>query len=606
MKHLPFCDKNNLIIIVLIMIFLSSIQSCKPPVYLDPKDSVSQRVKDLIGRMTLDEKIGQMTQTERGNKQVDSLIKNSFLGSVLSGGGSVPEKNTPAGWVSMYNEFQKLALSTRLKIPVIYGIDAVHGHNNVYGAVIFPHNIGMGSTRNPELVRKCAEITALEVKATGLNWTFSPCIAVPRDIRWGRTYEGFGETPELQIMMADAAVKGYQGEVLGTPDHILACVKHFIGDGGTTGGKDRGNTEVSEDFLRKYFLPGYVKAIESGAGSVMVSFNSWNGVKCHASKFLITDLLKGELKFDGFVVSDWEAVKLITPDFKEAIKESVNAGVDMFMEPFKTTEFINLLKQLVNEGAVPKTRIDDAVKRILSVKFRLGLFENPYASLALVDSIGNQHHRDVARQAVRESLVLLKNKDNLLPLSKTKGKILVAGSKADDIGSQCGGWTITWQGKTGAITKGTTILEAVKNTRGSDNVLFSSDGMSDEKADVAVIVVGEKPYAEGEGDNPNPVLTSEDLKVIENVKKLGIPYAVLLLSGRPVILEKVIENATAFVACWLPGSEASGIGDVLFGDFNFTGKLSHTWPVSISQEPINFGDQNYAPLFPYGFGLSYK
>jgi beta-glucosidase len=606
MRTKNFPIKINMVLPALLMFLFLSFQSCKSPVYLDSTASVNSRVEDLIKKMTLDEKIGQMMQTERGFKNIDSLIKTSFLGSVLSGGGSVPEQNSPEGWVSMYNEMQKTALLTRLKIPIIYGIDAVHGNNNVYGAVIFPHNIGLGCTRDPELVKKCAEITAKEVKATGLNWTFSPCIAVPRDIRWGRTYEGFGETPELQVMMAEAAVIGFQGDTLGTPDHILACAKHYIGDGGTTGGKDQGNTEVSEDVLREIFLPGYIKAIKSGVGSVMVSFNSWNGLKCHASKFLITDLLKGELKFDGFVVSDWEAVKQAAPDFKEAIKLSVNAGVDMFMEPYRTREFITHLKQLVNEGLVPLSRIDDAVRRIISIKFRIGLFENPYASLDLADSLGNQYHRKIARQAVRESLVLLKNEKNILPLSKSKKKILVAGSKSDDIGSQCGGWTITWQGKTGATTKGTTILEAVRNARGSDNVIFSAEGTTKEKSDLAIVVIGETPYAEGNGDNQNLILKAEDLKVIDNVKKLGVPYVVLLISGRPLILDKAVIDANALVACWLPGTEGSGITDVLFGDYNFTGKLSHTWPASISQEPINTGDQPYTPMFPYGYGLSYK
>jgi beta-glucosidase len=603
-KNLIFQNAISLLTMALVLIFISA--SCSTNVYLDPKAPVTKRVDDLLKKMTLDEKIGQMMQSERGNKKIDSLLQYSFLGSVLSGGGSVPDQNNPQGWVNMYNGLQKAALSTRLKIPMIYGIDAVHGNNNVYGTTLFPHNIGLGCTRDTLLVRKCAGITAMEVRATGLNWTFSPCIAVPRDIRWGRTYEGFGETPELQAMMAGAAVKGYQGETLGTPYHILACAKHYIGDGGTTGGKDQGNTEVSEEALRKIFLPGYIKAIESGVGSIMASFNSWNGLKCHASKFLITDLLKGELKFDGFVVSDWEAVRQCAPDFKEAIKLSVNAGVDMFMEPTRAKEFMILLKQLVKEGAVPESRIDDAVRRILSVKFRMGLFENPFASMALADSLGNDYHRKIARQAVRESLVLLKNKKDILPLSKSKGKILVAGSKSNDLGSQCGGWTITWQGNTGTTTKGTTILEALKNARGPENIIFSADGKTKVRSDIAVVVVGETPYAEGMGDNQELTLKPEDLKVIYNVKKLGVPYVVLLLSGRPLILDKAVTDANALVACWLPGTEGSGVTDVLFGDYNFTGKLSHTWPATISQVPLNYGDAVYSPLFPYGYGLNYN
>lgn len=583
--------------LILVLLF-----SCKG--YMDPDADPEKRAEVLLRKMTLDEKIGQMMQIERGYENVASTVKYLCLGSVLSGGGSAPGDNTVIDWIEMYNRLQDSALATRLKIPVIYGIDAVHGNNNVYGAVIFPHNIGLGCTRDPELVRKVAECTAKEVLATGLNWTFSPCIAVPRDIRWGRTYEGFGETPELQEMMAEASVIGYQGEVLGTPGYILACAKHYIADGGTTGGKDQGNSEYSEEQLREIFLPGYIKAIEAGAGSVMVSYSSWNGIKCHASKFLITDLLKEELGFEGFVVSDYQAVKQCAPDFREAVKICVNAGIDMFMEPNATPEFIVLLKELVKEGAVEESRIDDAVMRILTVKFRLGLFENPYANEAYRDSIGTRYHRNVARQAVRESIVLLKNEKQFLPLSKTSGNILVAGERSDDIGSQCGGWTITWQGNPGPVTEGTTILEAIKDVRGEENVIYSPDGKTGKKTDYAIVVVGETPYAEGAGDDPSLSIKQEDLKVIENVKKLKIPYVLLLLSGRPLIIGKTFDDASSVVACWLPGSEAAGITDIIFGDYDFKGKLSHTWPETVEQEPLNYGDAEYDPMFPYGFGLT--
>ncbi|MCX6333539.1 MAG: glycoside hydrolase family 3 C-terminal domain-containing protein [Bacteroidia bacterium] len=575
-------------------------------VYQNPKAGVNARVEDLMKRMTLDEKIGQMTQIERGYKDVDSVIRELCLGSVLSGGGSVPTPNTPESWMKMYRSMQESAMSTRLQIPIIYGVDAVHGHNNVLGAVIFPHNIGLGCSRDPELVKKVAELTAMEIRATGLDWTFSPCVAIPQDIRWGRTYEGFGETAELQVMMAAPSVTGYQGEKLGTQYRVLACAKHYIGDGATTGGKDQGIAEISEEQLRKVFLPGYIKAIEAGVGSVMVSYSTWNGVKCHANKFLVTDLLKNELKFEGFVVSDWEGVKQCAPDFKEAIKLSVNAGLDMFMEPYRTPQFVKLLRELVNDGDVTQERIDDAVRRILTVKFKMGLFENPFPVAALADSLGNDYHRKVARRAVRESLVLLKNEKQVLPLSKTTGKVLVAGPRSNDIGSQCGGWTISWQGKSGPTTKGTTILEAVKSVKGETNVLFSEDGSSKEKADYAIVVIGETPYAEGAGDSQTLSLKPEDLKVIDNVKKLKIPYVVILISGRPLILDNIIKESPAVVVCWLPGTEAAGITDVIFGDFDFKGKLSHTWPVSIEQEPINFGDADYTPLFPYGFGLTMR
>ncbi len=313
-------------------------------IYQNPKADVNKRTEDLLKRMTLDEKIGQMTQGERAYKNIDSLVKDLYLGSVLSGGGSVPTPNSPEGWMKMYRSLQGSAMSTRLQIPIIYGIDALHGNNNLIGAVIFPHNIGLGCTRNPALVEKISELTAMEIRATGLDWTFSPCVAVPQDIRWGRTYEGFGETTEIQVMMAGPSVKGYQGEKLGTPYRVLACAKHFIGDGATAGGKDQGFAEMTEERLRNVFLPGYIEAIKAGVGSVMVSYNTFNGTKCHANKFLVTDLLKNELRFEGFVVSDWEGVKQCDPDFREAIKLSVNAGVDMFMEPYKTPEFVKLLK----------------------------------------------------------------------------------------------------------------------------------------------------------------------------------------------------------------------------------------------------------------------
>jgi beta-glucosidase len=574
-------------------------------IYLDSTASVNDRVDDLLGRMTLNEKIGQMVQAERNYANVNSVITSYFLGSVLSGGGSVPGSNTIADWVNMYNGMQYAALATRLKIPIIYGIDAVHGNNNVYGATIFPHNIGMGCTRDSLLVVNCSRATASEVRATGLNWTFSPCIAVPRNIRWGRTYEGFGETPELQRMMASAAVHGYQGDTLGTPGRIVACAKHYIGDGGTYNGTDQGNTVIDEAGLRQIHLPGYIDAIGAGVGSVMVSFSSWNGVKCSINKYLITDLLKTELGFEGFVVSDWDAIHNVGGDYKTTIGTAVNAGIDMFMEPYSPEEFINNLTALVNEGTVPQSRIDDAVGRILTVKFKMRLFEHPFATTANADSLGCADHRALARQAVRESLVLLKNNGNLLPLSKTNGKVLVAGSKASDIGSQCGGWTLTWQGSTGSITPGTTIFNAVKSVKGNANVVYSANGSTTENVDVAIVVVGETPYAEGAGDSVKPQLSAADLAVIANVQQLDIPYVILLLSGRPIILDNVINDADAFVACWLPGTEALGITDVLFGDFDFTGKLSHTWPSTISQEPINWGDAQYAPLFPYGYGPTY-
>jgi beta-glucosidase len=592
-------------LLVVLLLFIQPVLSYSQ-VYLNHSAKVEDRVNDLLSKMTTEEKIGQMIQAERANAGINKAISDYYLGSILSGGGSTPGGNTTSDWVSMYNGMQTAAMSTRLKIPIIYGIDAVHGNNNVYGATIFPHNIGLGCTRDTLVVEKCAEATAIEVKATGINWTFSPCIAVPRDIRWGRTYEGFGETPELQQMMARAAVRGYQGDSLGTPGRILACAKHYIGDGGTRNGVNQGNTQLSESELRRIHLPGYIAAIQEGVGSVMVSFNRWNGDYCHGDKYLVTDLLKEELGFDGLVVSDWNGISYLSGDFKKCVELSVDAGIDMFMQPNNYIDFYNSLEELVGEGTIPMSRIDDAVSRILKVKFKMGLFDEPYATNDLADSLGNANHRSIAREAVRKSLVLLKNTNNVLPLSKTSGKIMVAGSKANDMGSQCGGWTISWQGSTGNITRGTTIFEAIKSVRGADNVVYSATGTTSQNVDVAVVVVGETPYAESSGDNANPLLSSTDLSVISKVQEKGIPYVVLLISGRPLIMGDVINNSDAFVACWLPGTEGLGISDVLFGDYDFTGKLSHTWPKTIAQEPINWGDLSYDPLFAYGFGLNYQ
>jgi beta-glucosidase len=589
--------------ICLIIFTLFTTQSFSQ-IYLDSTQSVSTRVEDLLSKMTLEEKIGQMVQMDTDSKS-EARVSQYQLGSLLCGGWSFPVNNAQI-WIDNYNKMQAAALTTRLKIPLIYGVDAVHGHSNLYGATIFPHNIGLGCSRDSVIVEKCAMATAIETKATGLHWTFSPCVTVPRDIRWGRNYEGFGETPEIQKMMSGAMIRGYQGDSLGTPNRILACAKHFLGDGGTTDGINFGNTVLSENDLRKIHLPGYIKAINAGVGSIMVSFNKWNGELCHGNKYLITDLLKGELNFKGFVVSDWEGIVYLSNDLKTSINISVNAGIDMFMEPAHGTEFGTLLKQLVDEGNVEQSRIDDAARRILTAKFKLGLFENPFISNSMIDSIGNSFHRSIAREAVRKSIVLLKNETNILPLSKTNGKILLVGSKANDIGSQCGGWTIKAHGDTGAITIGTTILEAFKNVRGESNIIYSKNGTTSENAYIAVIVVGEIPYGETPGYNANPQLTNEELTIISNVKNSGLPYVVLLLSGRPVIMNDVIADAKTFVACWLPGTEASGITDVLFGDYDFTGKLSQTWPNSISQEPINWGDVPYTPLFAYDYGLTYK
>ena len=599
---------------VYVSIMVLAILTCAEPptengdemIYTDPTRPIEERVEDLLSRMTLAEKIGQMTLVERTAFQPNTLddIKTYFIGAVLSGGGSTPSSNTPAGWLSMVSEFKSRALETPLRIPLMYGIDAVHGHNNVYDAVIFPHNIGMGCTRNSGLVAEAAAVTAREVAATGIDWTFSPCIAVPRDERWGRTYEGFDETPSLAKEMAYAAVRGYQGTDLSADNTILACAKHFVGDGGTTGGKDQGDVQLDEQSLRELHMAGYVEAIKAGVGSIMVSFSSWNGQKTHGDNYLLTTVLKEELGFDGFLVSDWAGIDQLPGDYASDVETAINAGLDMIMVPYNYKLFIGILKDHVQKGSVASARIDDAVRRILRIKFMMGLFDKGITQTA--GSIGTPEHREVARECVHQSVVLLKNADNLLPLRKDLAHVHVAGKSADDIGIQCGGWTITWQGSTGPITPGTTILEGIQQTVSAQtSVTYSLDGSGAAGADVGIVVVGETPYAEGHGDRTDLSLSAEDLAAIGNVKAAGIPVAVILISGRPLSIADEIENWDALMAAWLPGTEGQGVSDVIFGDYSPTGKSSHTWPHTMTQIPINVGDPDYDPLFEYGYGLSY-
>jgi len=549
-------------------------------------------------------------------------IEKYSLGSLLCGGSSDPKAgNSLEAWTDLYDGFQRQALKTRLAIPILFGVDAVHGHNNVLNAVVFPHNIGLGCTRNPALVERAARVTAEEVRATGFNWAFAPCIAVPRDERWGRTYEGFGETPDLAQSLGAAAIRGLQQRDLNDRLAVLACAKHFVGDGGTSMGTgqmnraqkhllDQGDTRLSEAELRRIHLPGYRSAIAAGVGSIMVSYSSWNGLKSSASKRLLTEILKQEMGFEGFLISDYNAIAQIDPDFKKSIESSINAGMDMAMEPNSSQRFIALLTELVNEGRVPMSRIDDAVTRILRVKFAMGLMNktrSPLADRGLHRSFGSTNHRAVARECARQSLVLLKNERKTLPLSKKLARIHVAGKSADDIGNQCGGWTIDWQGRSGPVTSGgTTILSAIKKTVSpATSVTFSTDGTGASGATIALVVIGETPYAEGRGDREFLSLSTDDMRVISNLKSAGVPVAVVLLSGRPLIINDALAQCDAFVAAWLPGTEGRGVTDVLFGDYKPTGKLSCSWPRTMEQIPINSGDSNYDPLFPYGYGLSY-
>lgn len=575
-------------------------------------DDSRQKADALLARMSLEEKVGQMTQVDILAVPDPGDVARYFLGSMLSGGSSDPADNSAATWRSTVETFKAEALKTRLKIPLLYGIDAVHGHNNVDGAVVFPHNIGLGATRNPRLVQRAARVTAQEVSATGIRWTFAPCVAVGQNDRWGRTYESFSDDPELAATLGVAAIAGFQGSDLSAPDSVLACAKHFIGDGGTLNGTDQGNAVGDEAALRKLFLPPYAAAVKAGAGSVMVSYSSWNGKKMHGNKYLITGVLKGELGFQGFVVSDWAAIDQLGADYAADIEASVNAGVDMVMIPHgpgKTNnyvEFIHDLVRLVHEGRVSQARVDDAVRRILMAKFQLGLFDEPPAAERL-DTIGSVEHRAVARECVRESLVLLKNANDVLPLSKNAKRIVVVGPTGDDLGAQCGGWTIGWQGSTGAVTKGgTTILKALRSAAPAGmKIEFSPDGSSVSGADAAIVVVAEKPYAEMKGDTKDLRLPEADAALIGKVKSAGVPVITILLSGRPLILGRTLERTDALIAAWLPGTEGQGVADVLYGDCKPTGKLPRNWPRANEQltgQPTVKND----PLFPIGFGLTYE
>jgi len=585
--------------------------------YLVAQDA---RVDSLLALMTLEEKVGQMTQADQEFLVTDEHVRDYMLGSLLSGGGSDPPTNSFQDWRALYEGYQARAMETRLRIPLLYGVDAVHGHSNVVGAVIFPHNIGLGATGNPGLVEEVARVTALETKATGINWAFAPCVAVPRDDRWGRTYEGYAEDPELVAELGAAAVRGLQGGDLSDPHRVVASAKHFVGDGGTALGTgwprdgvpllDRGDARMSEEELRRIHMQGYVTAIREGVATIMPSYSSWNGEKISGSRRLLTEILKEELGFEGFLISDFAAIDELPGDYRDDIRQSINAGMDMVMVPDRYPEFYELLLDLARTGEIPAVRIDDAVRRILRVKFAAGLFDegwSPRADRALAERFGSDEHRRIARQAVRESLVLLKNEGPVLPLAKDAARLHVAGRGADDMGMQSGGWTIDWQGRRGAITPGTTILQGIREAVGPRTaVTYSLDGSGAEGADAVVVVIGEEPYAEMYGDDLDLALAPEDRTAVTNAAQAGVPVVVVLLSGRPLILGDVLEVAHALVAAWLPGTEGQGVADVLFGDYPATGRLSFTWPRSVDQHPINVGDVDYVPLFPYGFGLSFE
>ncbi len=601
-----------------------------PPLPADPE--LEARVDALLERMTLREKVGQVIQAEiRSVTPRDA--RRYDLGSVLNGGGSFPGDDkhaAPEDWLALADAFHEASTDTSdggVGIPVIWGVDAVHGHNNVVGATIFPHNIGLGAARNPDLIRRIGEITAREVLATGLDWNFGPTVAVARDDRWGRTYESYSEDPEIVTLYARALVEGLQG-VVGSPDflseeRVIATAKHFLGDGGTFEGRDQGDARASEEELRDIHGTPYVAALDAGAQAVMASFSSWNGQKMHGHAGLLTDVLKGRMGFDGLVVGDWNGHGQLPGCDNASCADTLRAGLDLFMVPEDWKALHRNTLRQVRSGEVSEDRLDDAVRRILRVKIRAGLLDaGPPSERALggrFDLLGAPEHRDAARQAVRESLVLLKNNGGLLPLSPAS-RVLVAGPAADDIGRQSGGWTLTWQGtgNTNADFPGaTSIWGGIRQTveaAGGQAILCQGCDYRGELPDAGIYVTGETPYAESQGDIASLEYSpgdKTDVELMGRLRAAGIPVVTIFLSGRPLWVNPEINASDAFVAAWLPGSEGAGVADVVFGAagggvaHDFRGKLSFSWPRSLDQTVLNVGDEDYDPLFPYGYGLIY-
>lgn len=593
--------------------------------------ALEKRITDLIATMTVEEKVGQLVQGDIASITPEDVRKYR-LGSILAGGNSDPGGRydaSPAEWLALADAFYEASMDTSQggkAIPVIFGIDAVHGQSNIVGATLFPHNIGLGATRNPDLLRRIGEVTALETRTTGMEWAFAPTVAVPQDDRWGRSYEGYSESPEIVASYAGAMVEGLQGKV-GTPGfldgrHVIASVKHFLGDGGTTNGKDQGDTKISEAELVRIHGAGYPPAIAAGAQTVMASFNSVNGEKMHGNKPYLTDALKGRMHFGGFVVGDWNGHGQVKGCTNTDCPATINAGLDMAMASDSWKGFYETTLAAVKAGTISQERLDDAVRRILRVKIRLGLFEAGKPSTRAVGGqfalLGSAEHRDVARQAVRESLVLLKNAGGVLPLAP-KQRILVAGDGANDVGKQAGGWTLNWQG-TGTTRKdfpnADSIYEGIAQQAkaAGGEAILAVDGKYTQKPDVAVVVFGENPYAEFQGDLQTLLYKpgdDTDLALLKRLKAEGIPVVAVFLSGRPLWMNREINAADAFVAAWLPGSEGAGIADVLLRkadgsvQHDFKGKLSFSWPRTATQYANNVGQDGYDPLFAFGFGLTY-
>jgi beta-glucosidase len=590
-----------------------------------PTDACKAKVATLLGQMSADQKIGQVLLVER-QKASPAQVTQYSLGGVLTAADAHPEPNTPTGWADEVDDYHQAALASANKIPAFYAIDAVHGNAELPGSVVFPHNIGLGATHDAALVEKVGQIVALELGGVGLDFTFAPMVAVARDDRWGREDESFGETPDLSGPLGAALIRGLQGTSIGSgPVPVIGCAKHFAGDGGTkygsasggpnNGGIDRGNTILDEPTLMALHVKPYESAIPAGVGSVMATVSSWNGVRGHTNKHLLTEVLKGTLGFKGFVVSDYDGIDQTISGSSAADKYATafNAGIDMVMTSGDSGEGtagtipaeIAVIKSVV-PSRVSQERFDDAVGRILMTKCMMGLFESSgKADRTLTSAIGSMAHREVGRQAVRESLVLLKNDGNVLPLSKTVARVHLGGKSADNIGNQCGGWTIDWQGSQAGAAVGTTVRKAIGNVIGTGKVTYAANGSGGSGAAVGIAVIGETPYAEWEGDKADLAVEAADVAAVQALKSAGLKTVVVLISGRPMILDKILPIADAIIAAWLPGTEGEGIADVLFGDYKPTGKLPVSWPKSMTQIPINVGDTTYDPLFAYGFGLTY-
>lgn len=596
------------------------------PIARDPKQE--EQIAALLAKMTLEEKVGQIIQADIASVTPEQ-VKEYHLGSVLNGGNSAPNNNnhSPAiDWLTLADQFWLASTDKSdggVGIPALWGIDAVHGNNNVVGATLFPHNIGLGAANDPELMRKIGQVTAKEILVTGIDWTFAPTIAVVQNDRWGRTFESFSEKPEIVSSYASKMVEGIQGKVntdeFLTNGHMLANVKHFVGDGGTQDGIDAGDNQASEEDLRDIHGAGYPPAIQSGALVVMASFNSWHGEKMHGFKPMLTDVLVDRMGFDGFVVGDWNGHGHVKGCTNVSCAKAFNAGLDMFMAPDSWKGLYHNTLAQVKSGEITMARLDQAVSRILRVKFRAGLFDAGLPSSRLYAGkfalLGSAPHREVAREAVRKSLVLLKNNAQLLPLS-AKTNVLVAGSAANNIGQQSGGWTLTWQGtgnKNSDFPNGTSIYQGISNavTAAGGNVELNEQGQFATRPDVAIVVFGEQPYAEFQGDVTDLDFKPEDsLQILKNLQAQGIPTVSVFLSGRPMWVNPELNASDAFVAAWLPGSEGAGVADVLFRNaagevvYDFNGRLSFSWPATPTDVELNVGNVDYQPLFVYGYGLS--